>query len=273
MMAYDTKNILDTLIHNISEVIEVQSIGISGSKIDIPRVGEGDIDIFIYCDTIPNLERRQAIINQLGNKIQECKVNAFEKGHWGIGDFILINGIETWLMYFTVSETLTEVEDILSGKYPDKLDNYYYPIGRCAMLKDINVLYDNRNFLGDLKKRLSNYPEGLVKVLTQYHLNELEDIEDLQRAVVRKDVLFYHFAMDLAIDHFLQALFAINRTYFPSRKRTLDFIKNFNIKPEGCSEKLLEIIKLGSFSEEINESFKLWNKMVEELKKLSNFSC
>lgn len=269
-MAYDTYKIIDILISNISEMSEVQSIGICGSKRSFPRAGEGDIDIFIYCDIVPSPEKRQAILNQLGNHVQEVKVNIFEGGHWGIGDFVLINGIETWLMYFTVNETVTDVESILSGKYPDKLDNYYYPIGRCAMLKNINILYDKSNFLDNLKKRLSKYPDKLGKILIQYHLDELDDTEDLERAVVRKDVLFYHFAMDIAVDHFLQALFAINKVYFPSRKRTLDFIENFNIKPEGCNEKLLEVIRLGGLSEEIDHSFSIWSDMVNELKKLSN---
>jgi hypothetical protein len=173
-------------------------------------------------------------------------------------------------MYFTAIETLTNAEAVLSGKYPDKLDNYYYPIGRLAMLKNMSVLYDKNNFLNDLKKRLSEYPNELAKILIKYHLDELEDTEDLERAVVRKDVLFYHFAMDLAIDHFLQALFAINKYFFPSRKRTLDFIEHFNIKPEGCNEKLLEVVRLGSFSEGINQSFMLWRDLVNELKKLGN---
>lgn len=269
-MAYDTYKIIDILISNISEMSEVQSIGICGSKSSFPRAGEGDIDIFIYCDIVPSPEKRQAILNHLGNHVQEVKVNIFEEGHWGIGDFVLINGIETWLMYFTVNETVTDVESILSGKYPDKLDNYYYPIGRCAMLKNINILYDKSNFLDNLKKRLSKYPDKLGKILIQYHLDELDDTEDLERAVVRKDVLFYHFAMDIAVDHFLQALFAINKVYFPSRKRTLDFIENFNIKPEGCNEKLLEVIRLGGLSEEIDHSFSIWSDMVNKLKKLSN---
>jgi hypothetical protein len=51
----------------------------------------------------------------LGNRIQESRFNVFEGGHWGTGDFLLINGIETWLMYFTVSETLTDIESILNG--------------------------------------------------------------------------------------------------------------------------------------------------------------
>ncbi|MBW9157963.1 DUF4037 domain-containing protein [Clostridium tagluense] len=82
------------------------------------------------------------------------------------------------------------------------------------MLKNINVLYDKNDFLYTLKKRLSEYPDKLAKILIQYHLDELEDSEDLERAVIRKDVFFYHFAMEIAIDHFLQALGAISPKLF-----------------------------------------------------------
>ena len=34
--------------------------------------------------------------------ICEIKTNSFAGGHWGVGDFTLINGVETWLMYFTI---------------------------------------------------------------------------------------------------------------------------------------------------------------------------
>lgn len=265
-MILDTEKIVELMINSISSMEEVQSIGISGGKTKLPKAGEGDIDIFIYCDVIPETHKRQAIVNQLSDLLQEGKFNVFEGGHWGTGDFVLINDVETWLMYFTEDDNLNNVEVILNGDYPDKLDNYYYPVGRLAMLRDINILYDKSGYLCSLKKRLSDYPDKLAKVLIQYHLDELEDIEDLERAVSRGDVLFYHFAMDIAIDHFLQALFAINKTYFPSRKRTLNYINNFNIKPERCDEKLLEVIRLGAYSESIKQSYELWLSMVNELK-------
>jgi hypothetical protein len=265
---YNTEKTLQVLIDKISTMEEVQSIGISGSKKPLPTEGIGDIDIFIYCDKMPLLEKRKSIINELSELLQNSKMNIFQGGHWGTGDFTLINGVETWLMYFTVDETLSDLEAILNGDYPDKLDNYYYPVGRCAMLKDINVLYDKNNFLNSLKIKLSQYPDKLSKILINCHLAELEDIEDLERAVNRKDVLFYHFALDIAIDHLLQTLFAVNKVYFPRRKRTLDFIKNFDIKPMQCSEKLSGVIKLGSCSENINRSYDLWINLVNELKNL-----
>lgn len=268
-MTLGSEKILDSLINDISGMEEVQSIGISGSKMPLPKAGEGDIDVFIYCDKIPDPSEREAILNQRGSFLQDGKITVFHGGHWGVGDFVLINGIETWLMYFTVTETLNEVESVLDGKYPDKLDNYYYPIGRLAMLKGINILYDRSEFLDTLKKRLSQYPDKLARQLVNYYLDDLDDTEDLERAVIRKDVLFYHFAMDLQVDQFLQALFALNRTFFPSRKRTLDYIKNFSIKPESCDERLLEVIRLGGFSEGVNKSYELWKGLVEELKKIS----
>lgn len=142
----------------------------------------------------------------MGDMLQEEKVDFFEGGHWGIGDFMRINGVETWLMYFSQKETISEIESILNGDYPDKIDNYYYPVGRCAMLKDIRILFDKDNFLSSLKEKLSQYPNTLAEMIMQYHLSELEDTEDLERAVNRKDVLFYHFAIDIAIDHFLRGI-------------------------------------------------------------------
>lgn len=269
-MFYITEDIVNKLINSIKSIDEVQSAGISGGKSVFPKQGEGDIDIFIYCDTIPEIEKRQAMLCMMGDFINDTKTKVFEGGHWGSGDFCTINGVETWLMYFTVDETLKDVEAILNGEYPEKLDNYYYPIGRCAMLSNINIIYDKNSFLDSLKKRLSLYPEELRKTLTEYHMKELDDVEDLERAAARKDLLFYHFAIDIAVDHYLQALFAMNRTYFPSRKRTLKYIENFRIKPDRCSEKLLEVIKFGSDTESIPQSYQLWINMIRELKQIKN---
>lgn len=267
-MVHDTEEILDGLLNSIAGVEEVHAIGVSGRKTPLTRAGESDIDIFIYCDVIPGFEKRKVLIDQFGDSLQGVKINVFEGGHRGIGDFVLINGVETWLMYFSERETLDNLESILRGDYPDKMDNYYYPIGRCAMLKNINILYDENDFLLGLKHRLSHYPDKLATKLIQHYLEKLEDTEDLERAVNRNDVLFYHFAIDIAIDHFLQALFAVNRTFFPSRKRTLDYIENFNLKPQRCSEKLLEVVRQGGHPEGINQSFKQFSELVNELRQL-----
>lgn len=119
-MDFSTEEIVRLLLDKVSTMDEVRSIGISGSKTSFPKPGEGDIDVFIYCDTIPGFEKRKLIINQMSSMLQEEKINVFEGGHWGTGDFMIVNGVETWLMYFTEKETINDVESILNGDYPDK---------------------------------------------------------------------------------------------------------------------------------------------------------
>jgi hypothetical protein len=264
-MALETQIILEGLINQISGISNVSSIGISKSKASIPNPGEGDIDVFIYCDRIPKTEERQSAFNDFKSIIADVNYNILQGGHWGVGDFAAVNGVEVWFMYFTLDETTTQIEAILKGENPEKLDNYYYPIGRCAMLKEMNILYDENGFLAGLKEMLLLYPDQLAGILTEHHMKELKDTEDLERAAARADVLFYHFALDIAIDHFLQALFAMNKTFFPSRKRNLEFIEEFKLKPEGCSERLLEVVALGSTSEGIGTSFNQWVKLKNEL--------
>lgn len=273
IMFLSTEEIVKSVVSGISAMSQVQSIGISGGKLSLPKVGEGDIDIFIYCDAIPFAEERQAILKAMGEMVQDVKINVFEGGHWGTGDFLSINGVETWLMYFTVKQNTTDVEGILNGEHPDKVDNYYYPVGRLAMLKEIAILHDKNGYLDSVKKMLSEYPQNLAEKLIQYHLDELDDIEDLERAIARKDVLFYHFAMDLAMDHFLQVIFAKNNTYFPSRKRSLEYIKIFNMKPRDCEKKLLEVVKLGACPESMEQSYAIWRSLTDELRYICNIQA
>jgi hypothetical protein len=246
----------------------VQSIGLSGSKSPLPQAGEGDIDLFIYCDTIPTLAQRQAVLDALSKVIKECKTNVIQGGRWGFGDFALLNGVETWLMHFTAEETLADVESILKGEQPDKQDNYYYPVGRLAMLKNMTVLFDRNGFLLSLKNRLDTYPEKLRAVLTAHHLSKLQNTEDLCRAVARRDAFFYHFALDIALDHFLQALFAMNNTYFPSRKRTIQYLSKFTVQPKDCAARLIEVLRLGGDGETVPQSYPLFQSLTDELMKL-----
>ena len=95
MVDHDTGEILELLTGKISSIDGVQSIGISGGKTSLPKAGEGDIDIFIYCDKIPGPKARQKVLDQFADLLEEVKINVFEGGYWGIGDLAIINGVET----------------------------------------------------------------------------------------------------------------------------------------------------------------------------------
>ncbi len=46
------REILNMLLDKIALIDEVCAIGMSGSKTSIPIAGDGDIDIFVYCNCL-----------------------------------------------------------------------------------------------------------------------------------------------------------------------------------------------------------------------------
>jgi hypothetical protein len=261
------ETIFHTLIHAVAAMGEVQSIGRSGGRQLPAAAADGDIDVFIYCTEIRPSDKRRALLQGLGESLGEITIDAIGGGHWGNGDLVYINGVETWLMYFTMEEASAEVRSVLDGKLPDRLDDYY-PIGRCAMLLGADVLCDKERFLFNIKALLMAYPDSLSQGLVTHHVARLGNVEDLLRAVSRNDVFFYHFALDAALDHYLQALFALNKVYFPSRKRSMEHIRKFCVKPEHSEDRLLEVVRLGGCPAELPKSYELWQGLVKELKAL-----
>jgi hypothetical protein len=258
------------LINTITSHEAIRAVGASGGDRPYPEPGEGDIDLFVYCTGIPARSQRQALLMSLGDEIEQAEIGRLESGHFGQGDCVMAAGVETWLLYFTLDDARTELESILDGQYLGRQDSYYYPMGRLAMWKTMRVLYDPDGFLQSFKHRLTEYPQKLASAVVSHHLDGLADVEDLERAVGRKDVLFFHFAFDLALDHFLQAVFAMNREYFPSRKRSETYLQGFKVKPSECVERLRQVLALGGNAETLGQSYEIWNSLVHDLEGLNN---
>ena len=267
-MPNNIETTLQSLVTRLTQSNSIRAIGLSGGERPFPEAGESDMDLFIYCTAIPNKDERQKILASFP-EAEPIEIGKFESGHWGQGDCLSIAGVETWLLYFTLTEARAELKAILDGKYLGRLDSYYYPIGRCSMWRGMRALHDPDGFLASLRECLQEYPPSLARAVIDHHTHALEDVEDLERAVQRKDIFFFHFALDLALDHFLQALFALHREYFPSRKRSETYVRGFSIKPAECEERLRQVIRLGANSETLAQSYEVWQGLVEELMALS----
>jgi hypothetical protein len=268
MRAENIETGIRRLVDTLKNESWVSAVGLSGGDRPFPEPGQGDIDLFVYCREIPPKSQREAVLSTLDECIGPICAGRLQGGHWGQGDSCQIAGVETWLLYFTVEEARAELEDTLQGKHLWHVDHYYYPLGRCAMWKTMRVLYDPDGMLATFKTRLADYPAGLAKAVIDYHKAALGDVEDIERAVRRKDVFFYHFVLDLALDHFLQILFALNRTYFPSRKRSEQYLRLFEVKPEDCEERLFRVIARGGEAHTLGESYAIWQGILLDLEAL-----
>jgi hypothetical protein len=244
----------------------VKAVARCGKDKPLPEAGESDIDIFVYCSDVPGIAARKAFYDVFGEALEDCSYRAVCGGRWGDGDCLVISGVETWVMYVTLLEAEAEADAILHGPYEGRTKGGFYPTGRLAMLLDFDVLYDD-GFLSGLRQKAAAFPRELEEKLLQFHTRALSDEEDLARAVLKKDVLFYHFALESALDHFLIPLFALNGVYFPSRKRNIEAIGRFLVKPEGCEKLLLDAVVYGSRQETLGLSLENWRALAGWMKK------
>lgn len=258
----------ERLLTALESLPGVRAAGKTGGK-QLPAGCESDIDLFIFCDQIPEQSKREAALAPLSDAVTVDSFGGAEDVHWGLVDALHIGNQEVYLMFFSIDAFSASLESILNGRRLEREANYFYPTGRCASVLGMYAFYDPDRYLEGWQQRLAAYPEALSGALIRYHCAGMDDEEDFSRAIRRGDALFYHATLDLALDHFLQALFALNRVYFPSRKRSLEFIRSFAVKPENCEARLLRAVALGAKPETLEKSYRLWQALCRELNELS----
>jgi len=230
--------------------------GVAVTSLDIPAPGEGDIDMMVYCDVVPLPEKRK--------ELYSGEIPFFRGERWGEGDRVMMDGVELFVMYFTMEAAENDIESILSGNRSIKEEGGFYTTGRLAMYKNLLAITED-GCVSELKILAKEYPETLRNRILSQCKDILQESENFERAVVRKEVLLYHAALEDALDAYLQALFALNRELFPSRKRSLKFIGTFSLKPDQVEVRLLQAVRLGADSETLSESYEVWKKLCREL--------
>ncbi len=265
-MSNSTAEQFSGILRQLSALKEIRAIGKTGGSA-LPADGS-DIDVFIFCDVIPTPEARIKALSP--HKI--LSQGELEGPFWGLTDYLDVGGLDICLMFFTAAAFTNSVESILRGERLEREGNCFYPVGRCASVLDMHVYFERDGYLSDLQNRLRDYPELLARKMIARHIGSICDEEDFGRAVARGDVLFYHATLDLALDSFLQMLFAVNRRFFPSRKRSAALVADFALQPADCAARMQRTVELGAHSETLAESFRLWSELCNDLCALADIS-
>lgn len=256
--------IKDELVIELSKKNCINGIAQTGDR-NTPLIpGKSDIDIFLLCTEIPAKEEREEVYHPFSSYYTELSMNVCNGGIWGYGDILLIDGIDVMFMYFTIEEMVGYVEEVLAGKHLDK--NWgFYPTGRLSSIENISVLYEEDNTWTNIINRVKTYPVTLFKELYRFHMDRVLNEEDLGRVKLRHEVMFYHSVLEDGLDHLLQAIFALNFTYFPSRKTSEKYLKSFQNVPKDCYERLLKVIELSAFCDRVEESVDEFQAIYQEI--------
>lgn len=264
MKVIDTKN---RLVSELSQCDKVKGIGQTGDINAELIPGQGDIDMFVLCTTVPTEDTRKQMYLNYSTEYSECLMSVSNGGIWGYGDILIIDGINVMFMYFTIEEMNHYLDEVLQGKHLHK-EGSFYPTGRLSSIESINILYESNATWTTMKEKVKKYPIDLFEKLFDSHIANVLKDEDLDRVVLRKEVMFFHQVLENSLEHLLQALFAANCTYFPSRKRSEQYIQVFKNKPADCYERLLRIIERSSSSKTIEESVKALRNITMETAQL-----
>lgn len=229
--------------------------------------GKSDVDLFVLCEKVPTREEREKWYRNLGKECDSLMMEVCNDDIWGCGDIFVVNEIDIMPMFFSKEKFVAYVEEILSGKYL-YAQGRFYPIGRLASVESIHVFYEKDHAWTSLIARVKEHPKDLFENWFRAQNEMILDEEDLSRVILRKEVLFYHQVLEAALDHFLQALYALNDCYFPSRKRSEQAIDGFQRKPQNCKERLLEIVRNATSSETIEKSVEELRNLTKELREL-----
>ncbi len=257
----------DRLVSDLSLNSKIKGIGQTGDMNAELIPGSSDIDLFVLCTAIPTEDERKQVYEKYSEEYSECLMNVCSGGIWGYGDILIVDGTDVMFMYFTIEEMERYLDEALQGNHLDKVGGFY-PTGRLSSIENINILYEANSIWSKRKEKVKKYPADLFQKLYHYHISNVLDEEDLGRVILRKEVMFYHNVLESSIDHILQALFAVNSTYFPSRKRSEQYIKAFEYKPVDCYERLLRIIENSVAPQRMDESVKELRNITLEIKEI-----
>lgn len=264
MDANDFKN---RLVEEIAKCDEILGVGQTGDMHAPLIAGKSDIDLFVLCDHIPEAGRRISLYKPLNGLYDRLEMEVCSGGVWGSGDVFCVHGIEVMPMYFSAAEMRKYVDEVLEGKRLEK-EGSFYPVGRLASIETIHVLWEKNNAWTDIADKVRTYPQEFFDRWYSSEAGRMMDEEDLGRAQLRHEVLFYHQVVEEFLDHFLQALYAKNGRYFPSRKRTEGAIAGFARKPQDCYNRLLKIVNLGGRESTMDDSIEELRSLCKELREL-----
>jgi len=227
-----------------------------------------DIDVHAFCDRIPQKSEREEMLTSFGGAVEKYTLFTGYNEFWGVVDLIYTDGAPICVMYKDGGRTLAYLDSVLAGERLDKEGGFFYPTGLCATIMNLGVFHED-GFLQAARDRLADYPAILSEKLVERHIGKLRDMEDMDSAVAKRDPFFYHCTLDESLDHFFQSLFAMNRVYYPSRKRNISYIEKFSIKPRDCVERLYQAVSLGGKPETLQESSQVWQGLVKEMTELA----
>ncbi|MFN8527598.1 MAG: nucleotidyltransferase domain-containing protein [Anaerolineae bacterium] len=267
------------LAARLGEIDGVIAVVLGGSWARGAGTPTSDIDLGIYYDSEhrPSLEALRALAAEIDDRHSSEIVTNY--GDWGTwidgGAWMEIGGRRVDWLYRNFQNISRFVEECRAGQtmmhyqpgHPHGFPTYLYmgEVFYCV------PLYDPAGKLAELKAQTSPYPALLKQSLLNHNLWEAGfAIDTARKSAARGDVYYVSGALFRSSSCMIQALYALNETYWINEKGSLQKADSFEKSPIGFGARVSELLgEIGSDPATLESTLAAFEELVAEVRTLA----
>jgi len=206
---------------HFSKIPQVMAIALGGSQAIGTSTSSSDIDIYVFTSDLIPLSTRRMIVQEQGAIKADLNLD-----YWDLGDQWIHekSGVEFDLMYWDTTWIKEQIDQMLLY-HQAKLG---YSTCHWHTIKNASLLFDREGWFSNLQARCKQpYPQKLRDAIVKKNLPILRDIipsytNQIQKAILRKDLININHWITAFLDSFFDIIFAINLIPHPGEKRLLE---------------------------------------------------
>lgn len=243
-------DVVPSLVDILKDVQGVKTVVLGGSWAAGVQRPDSDIDLGLYYsqDDPLDISHIQGIAFELNDFTNPVVSNLGEWGRWvNGGAWLTVKGQRVDFLYRDIDFVARIIEDCNRGEAqsdyyqqpPYGFHSYIY----CAEIQLCKILYDPDGVIQGLKSKVAHYPQPLKsRIINGFVWNAQFTLENAKKPAKRGDVYFTAGCITRIAANLVQALYALNETYFISDKRIGRDIELFSVKPENFCQRIDNIL-------------------------------
>ena len=220
----------------IEKFEEVEAVGLSGSVARNVSDELSDLDICVFVnDQLPSPDHRKRKYEDFG--ISEFRYLDGDLDDSRI-DGLVINDVDFDFLWMSLRRSERFLRDLSKNHDCDE----YLPGG----LLGLQPLVDPQQHIDRLRGLVPPYSEARAKARVRSNVDKarfsIYALEWTNKAPHRDDYFSFFFNKWLIFDHFVSALFALNRQWRAHEKRLIDQIRHLDLVPRSAANRIESII-------------------------------
>jgi predicted nucleotidyltransferase len=199
-----------------------------------------DLDLIVYCDELPPVERVDAVVERLGGAQRELIYPRTEDDH---GESFRLGGVECQVAFTRVSAAERELERALGT---EELES---PLQKVVQGIQEGLPLRGEELIEGWRERVAAYPESLRRAMIERHWRFFPLWYTARRLAVRDTYLWRRQVLVDAVLDLLAVLGALNRLYVAPRfelKRLRKLTAQMTLAPPELADRLERLFELES---------------------------